>query len=183
MKGPASGAAALAVVGLALLSAACSDSGSARGGAAEELTGIQADNVVYGMTQILTNEGVREARVEADTAYFFRDSSAVHLRSMTLTLFSESGDTRATVTAERGRLDSNASSMVSRGSVVLEIPGQNREVRSEELHYSSNQDRIWSDSATVMRQDGEVQCGTSFRSDLEFRNVYVENMRTVGCGG
>lgn len=177
-----SGAATLTLAGVAALLAGCTEQAGNRS-AAEELTGLEADNVVYEMTQILTNEGVREARVEADTAYFFRDSSAVHLRSMTLTLFTESGDTRATVSADRGRLDTRSTTMVGWGDVVLEIPGQGREIRTEELHYASNQDRIWSDSSTVMRQDDEVQCGSSFRSDLEFRSVYIEEMRTSGCGG
>lgn len=177
-----SGAATLTLAGVAALLAGCAEQSGNRS-AAEELTGLEADNVVYEMTQILTNEGVREARVEADTAYFFRDSSAVHLRSMTLTLFTESGDTRATVSADRGRLDTRSTTMVGWGDVVLEIPGQGREIRTEELHYASNQDRIWSDSSTVMRQDDDVQCGSSFRSDLEFRSVYIEEMRTSGCGG
>lgn len=174
-------AATLVLASLGALTA-CSGDERPRG-VAEELTGIEADNVVYEMSQTLTNEGVREAEVVADTAYFFRDSSAVHLRGLTMTLFDEAGRTRATVTANRGRLDSGSNSMVGHGDVVLTVPGQNREIRSEELHYSSPQDRIWSDSATVMRQEGEIQCGTAFRSDLEFQNVYVENMRTVGCGG
>ena len=177
-----SAGATLIIAALAGLLTACSE--PQRGGeGAEELTGLEADNVVYEMTQILTNEGVREARVEADTAFFFRDSSAVHLRSMTLTMFDDTGNTRATVTADRGRLDMSSTTMLGRGNVVLEIPGQNREIRSSELHYSSNQDRIWSDSATVMRQDGEVQCGSAFRSDLDFRNVYIQEMRTAGCEG
>lgn len=178
----ASGASTVFAACLAAALTACS--GDERGRVvADELTGLQADNVVYGMTQVLTHDGIREARVESDTAYFFRDSSAVHLRGLTMTLFDQTGNTRATVTAERGRLDSRSNSMVARGDVVLTIPGQGREIRSEQLHYSSGQDRIWSDSSTVMRQDGEVQCGTSFRSDLEFQNVYVESMRTSGCGG
>lgn len=171
---------------VALISAtvlgACSEDGDTPV-VAEELTEIQADNVVYGMTQILTSEGIREGRITADTAFFFQDSAAVHLRALTLEIFDEGGRTRAEVNAERGRLETATSTMVARGDVVLTIPGQGREITTPELHYSSPDDRIWSDSATVMRQDDDVQCGTSFRSDLEFRNVYIENMKTVGCGG
>lgn len=182
IKAGSSAVTALLLVGAAMASAACSGDDTTRV-VADGMEEIEADNVVYGMTQLLTNEGVREGRIEADTAYFFRDSSAVHLRRLTLTLFDEDGGTRATVTGDRGRLDSGSNSMVGRGGVVLTVPGQGREILTEELHYSSVQDQIWSDSSTVMRQNGEVQCGSAFRSDLEFQNVFVENMRTVGCGG
>ena len=39
-------------------------------------------------------------------------------------------------------------------------------------------DRIWSDSATVRTmQDGSVQSGTAFESDMSFENLRIENMR------
>lgn len=166
---------------LALLAAgACGQDGETPM-VSEELVRMDADNVVYGMTQILTREGVREARVEADTAYFYQDSSAVHLRGVEMTLFEESGRERARVTAERGRLDSSGREMVGTGNVVLTIEGESRRIETEELHYSSAGDRIWSETNTIMEEDGEVTCGTAFRSDLEFRNVVIERARTANC--
>lgn len=149
---------------------------------AEELTEMNADNVVYGMTQILTRGGVREAVVEADTAYFYQDSSAVHLRGVHMTLYEEEGGERAQVVANRGRLDSTTQEMVGRGDVVLTISDEGgRRIETGELHYSSSGDRIWSDMYTIMEEDGEVTCGTAFRSDLDFQNVYIEQARTANC--
>lgn len=159
---------------------ACSEEGDTPM-VAEDLVEIEADNVVYGMTQVLTREGVREAVLEADTAYFYQDSSAVHLRGVEMTLFQEDGRERAQVIADRGRLDSGSQGMVGRGNVVLTITGEERRIETDELHYSSAGDRIWSDTYTIMEEDGEVTCGSSFRSDLEFQNVYIENARTANC--
>ena len=50
--------------------------------AATELTEIDADNVIYGMTSFLTTSGIREGRVQADTAFVFSDSAKVFLRQM-----------------------------------------------------------------------------------------------------
>lgn len=176
----ARGLAGVMVAGLVLAAAACGEEADTPV-VAEDLARIDADNVVYGMTQILTREGVREGVIEADTAYFYQDSSAVHLRGVQMTLYREEGGERAEVVAERGRLDPRTQEMVGQGDVVLTIPEGNRRIETEELHYSSRGDRIWSDTYTIMEQDGEVTCGTAFRSDLEFRNVVIEHARTAGC--
>ena len=172
---------AAAVVLLVLGASACEENGDTPV-VAEELTELNADNVVYGMTQILTREGVREAVVEADTAYFYQDSSAVRLRGVRMTLFEEDGAERARVVARRGRLEPRRREMVGRDEVVLTITGEEeRRIETDELHYSSTQDRIWSDTYTVMEEGGEVTCGTAFRSDLDFENVYIEQARTANC--
>lgn len=168
----------LALAGLAAL--ACSDQGDTPV-VAEEMAQMDADNVVYGMSQIITRQGMREAVVEADTAFFYQDSSAVHLRGVEMTFFREEGAERARVVAQRGRLDTTAEEMVGRGDVVLTIRGENRRIETDELHYSSGEDRIWSETYTVMEEGGERTCGTSFRSDLEFRNVVIDNARTANC--
>ena len=41
-----------------------------------ELLELGADNVVFGMVSFLTSNGVREGRVEADTAFMFADSAS-----------------------------------------------------------------------------------------------------------
>lgn len=166
---------------LALFAAAACGSDSDTPVVADDLAHMDADNVVYGMEQQLTNEGIREGIVLADTAYFYRDSSAVHLRGVEMFMYDESGHERARITAQRGRSEAETENMVAWGDVVLRIPAEERRIESQELHYSADRDEIWSDSATVMVEAGDVSCGTAFRSDLEFRNVVIEEARTAGC--
>jgi len=143
-----------------------------------ELTEIEADNVIFGMTSFLTTSGVREGRVAADTAFIYSDSARVYLRSMELVFYQEDGRARATVTALRGEMDTNTDAMLAQGNVVLIVHEDGRKIETSELHYDPQRDRIWSDSTTVQTlADGRVSRGTAFESDMEFRNVRIENPR------
>jgi LPS export ABC transporter protein LptC len=146
--------------------------------AASELTEIDADNVIFGMKSFLTASGVREARVEADTAYVFADSAKLYLRQMELILYHEDGRQRATVTALRGEMNTNTDAMLAQGDVVLVVHADGRKIETSELHYDPQIDRIWSDSATVQTlAGGRVSRGTAFESDIEFLEVRILNPR------
>ncbi len=146
--------------------------------ASPELREIGADNVVFGMVAFMTSRGIREGRVEADTAFMFADSAKVFLRRMRITFYNENGTARATVTGASGEWDQNTDRMTARGDVVLVVHEDGRRIESQELHYDPNRDRIWSDSATVqILPDGTVTRGSAFESDLEFRNVRIRSIR------
>jgi len=146
--------------------------------ASQDLQNIQADNVIFGMVSYLTAKGVRQGRIDADTAYVYNDSATVKLRVMKVVFYDEDGRERATVTAERGELEQSSDRMVARGNVVLTIPGQGEKVESAELKYDPDRQLIWSDSASVLtRADGSVTRGSSFQSDLQFNNVRIEKPR------
>lgn len=167
----------IAMAALTLGLGACDDPATTNV-AAEELQEIEADNVIFGMTSFLSASGVREGRVEADTAYVFTDSARVYLRGMELIFYHENGRPRATVTALRGEMDTNTDAMVAQGNVVLIVHDDGRRIETSELHYDPQRDRIWSDSTTVQTMpDGRVTRGTAFRSDMEFQNVRLENPR------
>jgi LPS export ABC transporter protein LptC len=145
-----------------------------------DLMEMDADGVMYGMRSTITVDGVREGMVVADTAYFYEDSANVELRQLSLTVYTEEGRERALVTAELGWLNLDTNEMTARGNAVLTVRTDGRIIESPELHYDPNQDRIWSDSATVQRLDGTVSEGSSFESNLDFTNVRIRNMRTRG---
>ncbi len=173
---------ALLVVSLAapLVATAC-DGATDTPVASADIQGIQADLVTSGMVSYLTANGVREGRVEADTAYAFYDSATVRLVGMRLIFYNEDGSERATVTAERGQLDENSDRMLAQGNVLLIVHQDGRRIESSEINYDPDQNRIWSDSATVQTTaDGSVTRGTSFESDLEFKNVVIRNIRGGG---
>jgi LPS export ABC transporter protein LptC len=146
--------------------------------AGEELQDLHADNVIYGMASYLTTEGIREGRVEADTAYMFVDSAKAELRGMTIVFYHEDGRPRATVTGQRGEWDQTTDAMIARGDVVLTVHEDGREIRTEVLHYDPYEDRIWSDTTTTqVLQDGTVMSGSSFESDLTFENLTIQDVR------
>lgn len=146
--------------------------------ASTDVLGIEADVVTTGMVSFLTASGVKEGRVEADTAFAFYDSATVRLKGMRLVFYADDGSERATVTADGGEMDERTDRMLARGNVVLIVHADGRRIETSELNYDPNHDRIWSDSATVQTlANGSVTRGTAFESDLEFRNVRIANPR------
>ena len=141
------------------------------------MQGIDAP-VVFGMVSYLTAYGVREGRVEADTAYTFADSTKVDLRVMRVTFYDESGLERATVAGRTGEWDQANDQMIARGDVVLFVHTDSSTLESQEIHYDPEADRIWSDSATVRTMaDGSVTTGSAFESDIDFTNIVVRDPR------
>lgn len=141
--------------------------------AGEAFREIAADQIVYGTETHLTADGVRTGVIRADSAYVYVDSLVNHLFGVEMTLFDERGETRATLTSLRAVTHQRSEQMVARGNVILVVPGRGVTVESPELHYDPGSERIWSDSATTFRQDGQTLRGTCFQSDLEFTNRTV----------
>ncbi len=134
--------------------------------------------VVFGMTAYLTSTGVRQGKVEADTAYTYADSTDVDLRGMHVAFYDDDGGERATVTARTGEWNQETDRMVARGDVVLIVDADSSKIESQEINYDPDSDRVWSDSATVRTlKDGSVTRGSSFESDIDFQNVVVRNPR------
>jgi hypothetical protein len=91
-------------------------------------------------------------------------------------VFTEDGVPRATVTADRGRMEQGTSqTMLAQGNVILILPAEDRRIESEELWYDG--ERVWSDSATTYRNNGRVTRGSCFRSNLSFTEVEVCSIR------
>ena len=147
----------------------------------EEALLMGADAVLTVGVMTITNEdGIRTARLQFDTAFQWRDSTHQLLRGVDLTVFNENGSERARVTALRGRFEPREESLTAYGDVVLIIPFQDRRLETQELHYDPEADELRSDSAVVITEGDRSYEGTSFNSDLEFRNFEVQG--TVGTG-
>ena len=120
--------------------------------------------------------------MEADTAFVFQDSTVVLLRgNVRLTAYNEElGTEKALVTSDRGRLNTSTNELFAESNAVLLIRADGRRIESYELRYVPDDDRIRSDSATVMYDGDAIVEGTSFTSDLNFERVIIPNARTRG---
>jgi len=144
----------------------------------EDLLSMEADYVAYGMLTYVTTSGVREARIEADTAFVYEESSTAILKQMQLVFYDENGNERATVTGRDGDWNQDTNRLVARGDVVLLIHTVSSSLESPEIFYEPDLARNWSDSTHVRTmKDGPVQCGTAFESDMSFENIVIQNMR------
>jgi LPS export ABC transporter protein LptC len=159
------------------LTGACQEETTTEGSVTPEMEGLDSP-IVFGMVAYLTANGVREGRIQADTAYTFEDSVKVDLRNPTTVFFDENGNERATVTSRTGEWDQETNRMIARGDVVLTVHTDGSRIESSEINYDPSIDRVWSDSATTRTlANGNVTSGTSFESDIAFENVEIRNPR------
>lgn len=143
-----------------------------------ELLSMDADQVAFGMTSFLSARGVREGRVQADTAYIYADSAMANLRQMEITFYDEDGRPRATVTGRSGQWKRDTDRMIARGDVVLLIHQDSSKLETQELFYDPDLDRVWSDSTTVRTMaNGSVTSGSAFESDMSFDNIRITGAR------
>jgi LPS export ABC transporter protein LptC len=140
---------------------------------------LPADQVIHGLRNTLTNNGVREAELRADSAYLHAGSGALDLMNVELHFYDEQGRERGKLTSETGEYDQVTGGMVARGSVVLVLYGdQPREITGEELNFNLNQDRIWSDRAVVLKEGGVTVSGEGLDANASFTNVKLRNAST-----
>ncbi|MSR35411.1 MAG: LPS export ABC transporter periplasmic protein LptC [Gemmatimonadetes bacterium] len=145
--------------------------------ASQEVLGMRSDMVGYATDTYVTKDGIRSAQIHSDTAFYFEDSTVVHMEGVKMEVYTAQGAVRATVTAARGRYDPRTQGMHAQGNVVLVMPTENRRVESGELWYEPVDERIWSDSASTYSNNGRVTRGTCFKSNLSFTNFTVCNIR------
>jgi len=166
-----------ALLGLALLvRAGCGPTASGPV-AGEEYVNMPADRVIDGIEHVMTAAGVRRAMLFADTAYMYDDSLKAELKTVRVTFFDDVGAENAELTSLTGWLDGKTEAMTARGNVVLRLYEGNRIIETAELHFDPERDRIWSDSATTLRQDGTVMHGDGFQSDGRLSNLEIVNPR------
>ncbi len=171
--------------GIALAAAVAAASGACRSSAGEPVAvenapELPADNVMYNLEEWLTKDGVRSARMTADTAYMFDDSTSIQVHGVHVILFDEEGKKSGELTARSGVVDQRTQAMTARGSVVLTLQDGNRRIETEELHYEPQADRIWSDVQTTMTENGSRVTGTGFSGDTHFQNYQIKNPRATG---
>jgi LPS export ABC transporter protein LptC len=167
----------------ALIFAGCNNDGDITPAGTADYEGIEADQIVVGMEQFVTESGRLKAVLRGDTAFIFEDSAKAHVKKVDMRLFDEAGKESAQLTSKSGVFNNSTQAMVARGSVVLITRGaEARTIETEELHYDPNTKRVWSTKPTVMRSRTAVLRGTGFTSDERFENVQVTNASGRGTG-
>jgi LPS export ABC transporter protein LptC len=139
----------------------------------EDIPEMAASQVYYTLHHEITVDGVREAVVDADSAYFFEDSTSVLLFGLDMRVYAEDGAERAHVTSRTGTMDTRTQAMVATGNAVVVTRGGARTIRTEQLHYDPAADRVWADVPFEMVEGGRTTRGSEFNADAEFRNIRV----------
>ncbi|MDB4948596.1 MAG: hypothetical protein JWM27_1245 [Gemmatimonadetes bacterium] len=145
---------------------------------------VSSSQVLYGMHFRMTHEGLLKADLNSDTATMRPGDPKVDLKGVRLDFFDEVGKPSGHLTSRTGEFDQGTNAMIARGGVVLVMRGDKgpRTVHTEELHYDQRGDRVWSEQATTMEQEGKTYHGTSFQSNTKFSNLTVQSLTTSGAG-
>jgi LPS export ABC transporter protein LptC len=164
---------------LAVMGAACKDTQPAAAAATSDITAAQ---VMYSLHQRITKNGILKVDLHADTASTQPNASKIDLKGVRLAFFDPTGKPSGNLTSRTGEYDMGTSAMIARGDVVLILkqPQGDRTIKSEELYYDQRGDKVWSDKATTMIEDGQTYHGTSFTSNTSFTNLTVHNLTTSG---
>jgi LPS export ABC transporter protein LptC len=163
----------------ALLLGGCGDDATTPSATADSET-LPTNDVIYGVHQVMTKNGVRTGVVDSDTAYM-RNSQTFDLRVVHITFFNDNGTESGTLTAKTGEYSGGSGSFVARGDAVLITKGPDpRRIESEELHYDVKSDLLWTEKPFVMYQGSQVTRGKSFRSDSKFQAFTVTGASTTG---
>jgi LPS export ABC transporter protein LptC len=133
---------------------------------------LPAGDVSFGVTHVMTKNGVRSAILEADTAVQQESGRQWDLRGVYIQFFTETGAESGTLTSRRGEYTPDDGSFVARDSVVLITlsPTGRRQLETEELFYDVTSEQIWSDSSFVLIDSDGTWRGSSFRSDVNGEN-------------
>lgn len=133
--------------------------------AGPDLLAMNADQVVIGMQHLQTRDGLRRAFLEADTAWFLRDSSLVRLRPVEVTFFDGAGGEVSDLTARDGVYDMRTGDMEAAGAVVVRSRREFQRLETERLRYDAGADLLRTDTAFVLYRESSTLRGEALVSD------------------
>lgn len=166
------------IVVLVAVAGACSNGTEPRPTPANPLAD-SADQVMFGISTMITDQGVLRARLRADTGYFFNGSTRIEVRNEQTTFFTNMGEQNAVLTSKEGTYNTTRGTMQARRDVVV-VTTDGKRLVTELLDYNQQTNLISSDSAFVLTQPTGTMRGIGFTSDPNMSNMHVKRVITGG---
>lgn len=171
----------LGLVGLvAALATGCSGSDEPAGTDGEpSVFASGADQVMFGVEQYITRDGIRRGVLRADTAYIYDDASRIEMRRLEISFFDDAGADMGRLTGRRGEYLLSAGNMTVHGDVELNGRFQSAApsvLETDSLAYDAAADELTTDAAwTLTHPDGTVEQGTGLVTDPAMENIRRRN--------
>ena len=165
---------------LALAAGGCRDRGL-QPQVAEASIADSADQTIFGVRTLLTDEGLMRAELLSDTAFAFDEGTRYELRGVKTTFFDKLGAKDAVLTSTQGTYRSRLNTMEARGNVVV-VSEQGRRLQTPILRYDQGKNEISSDSAFVLTEPGRRLEGVGFVSDPNMSNVRILQSKAATTG-
>lgn len=164
----------LGAVALALALAGC---GGGRGVANVGTAADSADQVMFGLRQKLTKDGVQQAYLRGDSAFIYEASGRVDLRKITVTFFSPQGVQQSVLTALAGTYWMRTNQMSARGDVVVVRTSDGARLRTDVLQYDAAKNEVTTDRPYVADKGAQHFEGDGFVCDPGFTNCTTQHAR------
>jgi len=136
-----------------------------------------ADQLMMGVRLYLTSQGVRQAFLEADTAFVYEASGRTELKNVRLTFYrTETGEQASVLTSNEGTYEQRTGAMEARGNCVV-VTSEGARLTSSILRYDQTKNEVSTDRPyTYTSGEREVQ-GDGFVSDPTFSNITTRRVR------
>jgi LPS export ABC transporter protein LptC len=177
-QGPRAPRGAFATVGLfaSLSLAACGGGKSAVNPGAQA---DSADQVMFGVKQYLTNLGVKQAYLRADSAFIYEASGRVDLKKVGVTFYSAEGAEMSTLTSQTGVYWMRTNQMSAQGNVVVVRTADGATLHTDFLKYDPTKNQVTTDKPYVADKGTQhIEGDQGFTCDPGFTSC-----TTVGARG
>ncbi len=164
------------VVALVLASAACKDPGR---DIMSQVTQIadSADQLMMGVRLYLTDQGVRQAFLESDTAFVYEVSGRTELKRVRVTFFeAATGDTASVLTSDEGTYQQRSGAMEARGDCRV-VTSDGGRLTTSVLRYDQAANQVSTDQPYTYVIGDRVVQGVGFVSDPTFSNITTQRVR------
>jgi LPS export ABC transporter protein LptC len=123
-----------------------------------------ADQVMVRVRTLLTERGVQQGQLFADTAYVYDDNSRFEFRKVRTTFNTPTGAPNGTLTAQRGRYDMRMRVLEGFGDVVV-VTTDGKRLMTPHLRFDQSRNLVRSDSAFTLIDGTRRTTGLGFESD------------------
>lgn len=116
------------------------------------------------MTHYITQDGVRKAYLEADSAFLYENAGRTDLKKVKVTFFGLAGDTSSVVTSMRGNYDWRSGRMEALDDVVVLLSNGGR-LTTSVLRYDQVKNQVSTDQHYVYVAPDRNMVGQGFVTD------------------
>ena len=128
-----------------------------------------ADQVIYGLHTVLTDQSVAKGLLLSDTAYTYDEGSRLVLRRVNVTFYTSQGLKDGVMTAQSGQYNSRLSRLEAKGDVVV-IRDDGKRLSTPQLVYDQARDQFFTDTSFVLNEPERTFTGIGFESDPRMTN-------------
>ena len=141
-----------------------------------------ADQMLLNMKTVITAGGVRQANLEADSAFVYENSGRADLKKIKVTFFTTTGVQTSVLIADAGIYHIRTGEMEAHGNVDVTRTSDGARLKTSVLRYNQSKNEVSTDQPYTFDEGQRHGAGTGFTSDPSFTNIHTQRLRGTGGG-